>query len=76
MFAYAVHAYPHLCSNKTFGQSHSALPQEVRSVGQHELTSLGTIDMLTTRWECQGHSRAGLGLGPEDSRSKLFYELV
>ena len=32
--------------------------------------------MITTGWECQGHSRAGLGLGLEDPRSKLFYELV
>ena len=40
------------------------------------LASLPTFDEITTRWECQGHSRGGHGNGLRDHRSALFYDLV
>ena len=48
----------------------------MRLVGVAKLKTVGKVDFLFAGWECQGHSRAGLGQGLDDPRSKLFYELV
>ena len=68
--------YPLLCDRDTFRQSHGAIPNDVQLLGMDTFASLPTVDLITARWECQGHSRARHGKGLRDRRSALFYDLV
>ena len=34
------------------------------------------MDMLIAGWPCKGHSRAGADRGLEDSKSRLFWDLI
>ena len=54
----------------------SILPSDIRLVGEEDLHRLGRVDLVMAGWPCQGHSRAGLGLGLEDPKSSLFWELL
>ena len=54
----------------------SRLPADIALIGQEDLQRLGRVDLVMAGWPCQGHSRAGLGLGLQDPRSALFWELL
>ena len=54
----------------------SRLPADIALIGQEDLQRLGRVDLVVAGWPCQGHSRAGLGLGLQDPRSALFWELL
>jgi len=37
---------------------------------------VGPIDLVITRWSCQGHTRVGRGEGLHDPRSRMFWEML
>ena len=54
----------------------SRLPADIALIDQEGLQRLGRVDLVIAGWPCQGHSRAGSGLGLQDPRSALFWELL
>jgi site-specific DNA-cytosine methylase len=52
---------------------HAEIFDDVRECGAHNLPS---CDVLLAGFPCQGISQSGMGLGLEDERSGLFYEVV
>ena len=54
----------------------SVLPSDIRLVGKEDLHRVGRVDLVMAGWPCQGHSHAGLGLGLQDPKSSLFWELL
>ncbi|PTQ28729.1 hypothetical protein MARPO_0156s0026, partial [Marchantia polymorpha] len=42
----------------------------------HHLDRVGHIDLVIAGWPCQGHTRAGHGVGLHDPRSRMFWEML
>ena len=57
-------------------RAHTQLPQDITLVSLRYIQDLRRIDLVVAGWPCQGHSRAGGGLGFSDPRSRLFHELI
>jgi len=41
-----------------------------------DLARIGPIDLVISRWLCQGLSQVGMGQGLSDPKSNLFWELI
>ncbi len=53
-----------------------ALPSDIALLRVHDLAKVGPIDLVITRWPCQGHTRAGHGEGFRDLRTCMFWEML
>ena len=69
-------AYPQLLPAEALQGAGSWSPRDIRRLSPRLLEEIGGVDYVVAGWECQGHSRAGVGRGLADPRSGLFYELV
>ncbi len=52
------------------------MPSNIALLGAQDLARMGPIDLVITRWPCQGHTRAGRGEGLHDPRSHMFWEML
>jgi site-specific DNA-cytosine methylase len=52
-----------------------ALPSSITLLGAQDLARVGPINLVITRWPCQGHTRAGRGEGLRDPQSHMFWEM-
>lgn len=69
--------YPMLLPESAVKGFQTALPVDVRLLGELHLQALGQeIDMVVVGWECQGLSNAGRGQGLKHHQSALFSEVV
>ena len=68
--------FPFQLTVEQTNRAHTQLPQDVALVSKRDIEELGRVDLVVAGWPCQGHSRAGGGLGLMDPRSQLFHEMV
>ncbi|CAI7904655.1 unnamed protein product [Closterium sp. NIES-54] len=68
--------YPSQLMSGVETEAEEDMVNDIRAVSAQDVQQWGKVDLLVARWECQGVSRAGKGLGLEDPRSMLFSELL
>ena len=72
--------YPGQLPDKAIRGFNKRLPQNIKFVGESELTSLvrdhDPVDFLCGGWECQSMSLAGKHLGMDDERFMPFLDMI
>jgi site-specific DNA-cytosine methylase len=53
-----------------------ALLNNITLLGAHDLDKIGLMDLVISRWPCQGLSHASISQGLSDPRSRLLWELI
>jgi len=64
--------YPHLLPTSAIHGYQYSLPNNITLLGVLGLVRIGLIDLVISRWPCQGLSQVGMGQGLSDPRSSLF----
>jgi hypothetical protein len=68
--------YPKLLSRLVIRGYQRVLPSDIALLGVQDLARVGPIDLVITRWPCQGHTQADRGEGLRDLRSRMFWEML
>jgi site-specific DNA-cytosine methylase len=56
--------------------SFTFLPSNIQLIQKKHMELLGPVDLIISRWECQGFLAVGFGEGLNDTRSGLFMDMV
>jgi hypothetical protein len=68
--------YPELLPRSAIRRYQRALPSNITLLGVQDLVKVGLIDLVITKWPCQGHIQAGHGEGLCDPRFRMFWEML
>jgi site-specific DNA-cytosine methylase len=68
--------FPELLATNAIKTSFSTLVGDITLVSAEDIYRCGHVDLVVTRWPCQGMAMAGKHNGLQDGRSLRFHDMI